>query len=159
MTSTSTRIVASVLKSRSKIRFPSLVVGNGNWLAFLAGKTCVDGISIRRRAFLCIPFIPSSNPGSSWPSPIVQASSLNSVSSFVEKYLTPPGSFCVANDYTAKKRKMTRTGTNTNLSSYERTIQSQTIKTTFSFFFFQTHLASDRHFNRDLRPLLDNYWL
>ena len=97
VTSTSTRIVASVLKSRSKIRFPSLVVGNGNWSAFLAGKTCVEGISIRRRAFLCIPFIPSSNPGNSWPSPIVQASSLNSVSSLVEKYLTPPGSFCVAN--------------------------------------------------------------
>ncbi len=99
MTRTSKRSDASVLKSLSYTRLPSLVVGWGSWLSFRAWKTAVDGRIIRRRPFLCIPIMASSNPGGSSPLPTVQAISLNSVSAFVVKYLTPPGSLAVEKDW------------------------------------------------------------
>mmetsp|Transcript_16538 Transcript_16538/g.22703 ORF Transcript_16538/g.22703 Transcript_16538/m.22703 type:complete len:249 (+) Transcript_16538:349-1095(+) len=96
VTSTSNSRVASVLNSCSNRRLPSLVEGSGSCPAFRAAYAIVEGTSTRRRAPRRMPLMPSSSPGGSWPAPTVQASSLNSVSSAVEKYFNPPGSLAVA---------------------------------------------------------------
>ena len=98
VTRTSNSSVASVLNNCSNLRFPSLVVGRGSCPSFFAANTMVEGSSIRRSPPLRIPIIPSSKPGGASPRPTSKAYSLKSVSSLVEKYLTPPGSFAVAKD-------------------------------------------------------------
>mmetsp|Transcript_7426 Transcript_7426/g.16214 ORF Transcript_7426/g.16214 Transcript_7426/m.16214 type:complete len:330 (-) Transcript_7426:27-1016(-) len=100
VTKTSNSSVASVLNSLSYTLFPSLLFspGTGNCWLFLALNTAVLGSSILLTAPLRIPAIPSSNSGGNSPLPTVHATSLNSVSFFVSKYLTPPGSLAVAKD-------------------------------------------------------------
>jgi len=100
VTRTSISTVASVLKRLSNLLFPSLFFsdGSGSCPSFRAAKTIVEGTSTLRSPPFRIPIIPSSRPGNISPLPTVKASSLKSVSSFVEKYFTPPGSFAVEND-------------------------------------------------------------